>query len=96
MCLSGGLVAAARSHIDWYPVAPAALLISQIRSGDVPTAEVASTIRIGPSLVFERLWHELGLPEILKEILSNRRARRCRQLPKHDSLHKTLLAARQE
>jgi transposase len=36
-------------------------------------AEVAGTVRIGPSLVFERLWHELGLPEILKEILASRR-----------------------
>jgi transposase len=36
-------------------------------------AEVAGTIRIGPSLVFERLWNELGLPKILKEVLAGRR-----------------------
>jgi hypothetical protein len=41
LCLSGGLAAAAKSHVDWYPVAPTALLISQIRSGDVPTAGAA-------------------------------------------------------
>jgi len=35
--------------------------------------EVAGTIRIGPSLVFERLWKELGLPKILKELLADRR-----------------------
>ncbi len=35
--------------------------------------EVAGTIRIGPSLVFERLWNELGLPRILKEVLAGRR-----------------------
>ena len=34
--------------------------------------EVA-TIKIGPVLVFERLWNELGFPEILRELLGNRR-----------------------
>ena len=33
----------------------------------------ADTIKIGPSLVFERLWGQLGLPKILKEILAGRR-----------------------
>ena len=31
------------------------------------------TIRIGPSLVFERLWNQLGLPKIVQEVLANRR-----------------------
>lgn len=33
----------------------------------------AATIKIGPVLVFERLWKELGLPEVLKELLQHRR-----------------------
>ena len=32
-----------------------------------------ATIKIGPSLVFERLWNQLGLPKILQEVLANRR-----------------------
>jgi len=35
--------------------------------------EVVRTVRIGPPLVFERLWNELGFPEILRELLGNRR-----------------------
>lgn len=35
--------------------------------------EPAATIKIGPALVFERLWKELGLPQILKQLLQNRR-----------------------
>jgi len=35
--------------------------------------EVVRTIKIGPPLVFERLWNELGFPEILRELLGNRR-----------------------
>jgi transposase len=32
-----------------------------------------STIKIGPGLVLERLWKELGLPEILKKLVKGRR-----------------------
>ena len=32
-----------------------------------------TTVRIGPSLVFERLWNQLGLPQILQEVLAGRR-----------------------
>ncbi len=35
--------------------------------------EAAATIKIGPPLVFERLWKELGFPEILGELLKHRR-----------------------
>jgi len=35
--------------------------------------EVVATIKIGPPLVFERLWNELGFPEILRELLAHRR-----------------------
>jgi len=35
--------------------------------------EAAATIKIGPSLVFERLWNELGFPEILRDLLGHRR-----------------------
>lgn len=33
----------------------------------------AATIKIGPALVFERLWKELGLPQILEQLLQQRR-----------------------
>lgn len=39
------------------------------RLGHVLAAE---TIRIGPALVFERLWRELGLPKILESLLRGR------------------------
>ena len=35
--------------------------------------EAVATIKVGPSLVFERLWNELGFPEILRELLGHRR-----------------------
>lgn len=34
--------------------------------------EVTETIKIGPALVFERLWRELGMPEILATLLKDR------------------------
>jgi len=33
----------------------------------------AQTVRIGPDLVFGRLWHDLGLPALLAPLLANRR-----------------------
>lgn len=35
--------------------------------------EAVATIKIGPPLVFERIWNELGFPEILRELLGRRR-----------------------
>jgi len=35
--------------------------------------EAVATIKIGPSLVFGRLWKELGFPEILRDLLGHRR-----------------------
>ena len=35
--------------------------------------EATATVKIGPPLVFERLWNELGFPEILGELLGCRR-----------------------
>jgi IS4 transposase len=40
------------------------------RRGQTPDARA---VRIGPALVFERLWRELGLPEILAELLGRRK-----------------------
>ena len=34
--------------------------------------EVAATIKIGPPLLFERLWQELGMPEVLSALLKDR------------------------
>jgi transposase len=39
------------------------------RQGRVPTVQ---TIRIGPALVFERLWRQSGFPEILGRLLAER------------------------
>jgi transposase len=35
--------------------------------------QAVATIKIGPVLVFERLWKELGFPEILRDLLRDRR-----------------------
>jgi hypothetical protein len=40
------------------------------RQGRIPPAE---KVRIGPVLVFERLWHQLGLPKIFKWLLAERK-----------------------
>lgn len=34
--------------------------------------EVTETVKIGPTLVFERLWQELGMPDILASLLKDR------------------------
>ena len=44
-------------------------VINAHRKGRTPPAK---TVRIGPPLVFERLWHQLGLPEILGGLLADR------------------------
>lgn len=33
----------------------------------------AHAVRIGPALIFDRLWHELGLPKIIEGLLANRK-----------------------
>ena len=40
------------------------------RQGRIPPAE---KVRIGPVLVFQRLWQQLGLPKILKRLLQGRK-----------------------
>jgi hypothetical protein len=45
-------------------------VLTAYRQGQVTVAE---KIRIGPVLVFERLWRELGLPKILKSLLARRK-----------------------
>lgn len=45
-------------------------VLSAQRQGRV---EVASKVRIGPALVFQRLWEELGLPKVLGELLEDRK-----------------------
>jgi hypothetical protein len=36
-------------------------------------SQAAKAVRVGPALVFERLWRDLGLPEILGELLAGRK-----------------------
>lgn len=45
-------------------------VVEGVRAGSMAAAE---TIRIGPGLVFGRLWRELGLEEIVREMASGRR-----------------------
>src|SRR4030042_6133334 len=45
-------------------------VVEGVRAGSMAAAE---TIRIGPGLVFGRLWGELGLEEIVREMASSRR-----------------------
>jgi hypothetical protein len=44
-------------------------VLDAVREGRVPAAEA---FRTGPPLVFERLWHEAGLPAILRGLLADR------------------------
>ena len=44
-------------------------VLDAVREGRVPPAEAART---GPPLVFERLWQEAGLPQILRGLLADR------------------------
>lgn len=47
-----------------------AAVLNALRIGDVTPAQ---SIRIGPALVFDRLWHDLGFPKILQQLLQKRR-----------------------
>lgn len=40
------------------------------KRGKLPPAE---TIKIGPPLVFERLWRQLGIPEVIRRLLAGRK-----------------------
>jgi len=46
------------------------LLLTAQRSGQVP---VLTTRRLGPTLIFERLWQETGCQQVLRELLQQRR-----------------------
>jgi hypothetical protein len=50
--------------------AQSVLLLSAHAKGQVP---VITTRRIGPVLVFERLWHETGCQRVIKQLLEGRR-----------------------
>lgn len=45
-------------------------VLTSHRQGRIPPAE---KVRIGPVVVFERLWQQLGLPKILKQLLQGRK-----------------------
>ena len=44
--------------------------LSAHERGDIPAAEVQ---RVGPVIIFERLWNELRMPQILATLLNDRR-----------------------
>ena len=46
------------------------LLLTALDNGQVP---VVTTRRIGPPLIFERLWHDTGCRDVLRELLDGRR-----------------------
>jgi transposase len=45
-------------------------VLNALRKGDLTPAQ---SIRIGPALVFDRLWHDLGFPQIFQQLLQKRR-----------------------
>jgi len=47
-----------------------ALLLSAQASGQLPTI---TTRRVGPPLIFERLWQQTGCPDVLRDLLADRR-----------------------
>ena len=47
-----------------------AAVLAEHRSGKT---EVLSTVSLGPGLVFGRLWEQLGLPEVLADLLASRK-----------------------
>ena len=46
------------------------MVLAAHREGDAP---VISTRRIGPAIVFARLWEELQIPQVIERLLSGRR-----------------------
>lgn len=48
----------------------AALLLTAQQKGELP---VISTTRLGPELIFQRLWSELKIPQVLERLLGGRR-----------------------
>jgi len=48
----------------------AAMLLTAQQKGDLP---VITTKRIGPELIFQRLWSELKIPQVLTALLASRR-----------------------
>jgi len=50
--------------------AQALMVISDHKKGKAP---VISTLRIGPALVFERLWQQLGLKEVIESLVRDRK-----------------------
>jgi hypothetical protein len=47
-----------------------ALVLTAHQRGELP---VITTLRLGPALIFERLWQLLGCPAVLSELLADRR-----------------------
>lgn len=45
-------------------------VLNAVRKGDVTPAQ---SIRIGPALVFDRLWNDLGFPKIFQQLLQKRK-----------------------
>lgn len=45
-------------------------VINAVRKGDITPAQ---SIRIGPALVFDRLWNDLGFPKIFQQLLQKRK-----------------------
>lgn len=47
-----------------------AAVLNALRKGDLHPAQ---SVRIGPPLIFDRLWHDLGFPKIFQQLLQKRR-----------------------
>jgi transposase len=66
---SGKLDALARSLLKYTTAVQA---IDALRDGSL---RARRTLKLGPALVFDRLWHELGIAEVLGELLETTRYR---------------------
>jgi hypothetical protein len=64
-----------RGHLDGLlrsgaKFSEAALVLTAQQKGELP---VIGTTRLGPALIFQRLWSELKIPQVLAELLRGRR-----------------------
>ena len=49
------------------------MFFRQKKSGKRVYLQIISTRRIGPALVFARLWEELQIPQVIRRLLAGRR-----------------------
>jgi hypothetical protein len=63
-------IAASVFHNFFYPIAEHSAVLTAHRQGRLAAAE---KVAIGPALVFERLWRELGFPLLFAQLVWDRK-----------------------